>query len=123
MRFVSSVPVLRMRDEAETLRFYLDFLGFTQDWQHRFRNNTPLYAQIRHGDAVLHLDGHATADSPVATVRFPVIDLKRYQLELSGRNDLAIGLDLVRPRGTNLELCLDDPSGNMLIFQDVPEPS
>jgi hypothetical protein len=29
-------PVLRCFDEAKTREFYLDFLGFKVDWEHRF---------------------------------------------------------------------------------------
>jgi len=117
----SSVPVVRMLDEDPALHFYLEFLRFTEDWQHRFRENTPLYVQVRLGAATLHLDGHSTDASPTSTVRFPVLNLEEFQSGLVGRNKLGFGLEMVRPRGTNLELCLEDPSGNLLIFQDVPE--
>ena len=120
-RIGSSVPVIRMLDEDPVLHFYLEFLRFTEDWQHRFRDNTPLYMQVRLGAATLHLDGHSTDVSPASTVRFPVLNLEKFQSSLVGRNKLGLSLELVRPRGTNVELCLEDPSGNLLIFQDVPE--
>ena len=31
----SSVPVVRMLDEHPAVRFYLEFLGFAEDWRHR----------------------------------------------------------------------------------------
>ena len=38
----SAIPILRMYDVAKTKDFYLDFLGFTLDWEHRFSGNSPL---------------------------------------------------------------------------------
>ena len=117
----SSIPVIRMLDEDPAIRFYLEFLGFTEDWRHRFRVETPLYMQVRLGAATLHLDGHSASTTPTSTVRFPVVDLEQYKSSLFSRNKLGLELEMVKPRGTNLELCLEDPSSNLLIFQDVPK--
>lgn len=39
-------PILRFFDEARTREFYLDFLGFDVDWEHRFEDGLPLYLQV-----------------------------------------------------------------------------
>jgi len=51
-------PILRIFDEAKALEFYVDFLGFKVDWQHRFEANFPLYLQVSLGECVLHLSEH-----------------------------------------------------------------
>lgn len=117
----SSIPVVRMLDEDPAIYFYLEFLGFAEDWRHRFRDDTPLYIQVRLGAAALHLDGHSAHAAATSTVRFPVLNLEQFTSSLVSRNTLGLNLEMARPRGTNLELCLEDPSGNLLIFQDVPE--
>ncbi len=43
-RLISSVPILRIFDVAKAMEFYIDFLGFSVDWEHRFGENFPLYA-------------------------------------------------------------------------------
>jgi len=48
-----------MLDEDKAKAFYLDYLGFQVDWEARQSLTSPLYMQIRLGDALLHLDGHA----------------------------------------------------------------
>jgi hypothetical protein len=58
MWFGTPVPLLRIFDEAQAMACYVDWLGFKQDWQHRFGPDFPLYAQISRGAAVLHLTGH-----------------------------------------------------------------
>jgi catechol 2,3-dioxygenase-like lactoylglutathione lyase family enzyme len=43
MKLGRITPILRIFDEAKAREFYVDFLGFTVDWQHRFGDNFPLY--------------------------------------------------------------------------------
>ena len=50
-----ATPILRIFDEAKARAFYLDFLGFAVDWEHRFADGAPLYMQVARGDLVLHL--------------------------------------------------------------------
>ncbi|MGI9244724.1 MAG: glyoxalase superfamily protein [Verrucomicrobiales bacterium] len=117
----SSIPVLRMLDEAAAKAFYLDYLGYQIDWEHRFNpdiEGSPLYMQIRLGESVLHLDGHAGADSPVAEVRVPVVGLDAYHQGLCDRPGGIETPDVADPRyeGKGTDLNLTDPSGNRLVF-------
>ena len=36
MGFGKTTPILRIFDEAKAREFYVDFLGFKVDWEHRF---------------------------------------------------------------------------------------
>ena len=63
-----AIPVLRIVDVAKAKEFYLDFLGFRIDWEHRFADDAPVYMQIARGDLVLHLSEHHGDGSPGATV-------------------------------------------------------
>ena len=49
MQLGTPIPILRIFDEAKAKEFYLDFLGFRLDWEHRFEAHLPLYMQIVHG--------------------------------------------------------------------------
>ena len=42
-QFGPTIPILRMCDEAKAREFYLGFLGFAVDWEHRFEPGFPLY--------------------------------------------------------------------------------
>ena len=63
-----AIPILRIFDEAKAREFYLGFLGFTVDWEHRFEDGLPLYMQISRGDLVLHLSEHHGDCCPGACV-------------------------------------------------------
>jgi catechol 2,3-dioxygenase-like lactoylglutathione lyase family enzyme len=58
------IPILRIFDVAKADEFYLDYLGFRVDWDHRYDDNAPLYRQISRGDLVLHLSEHHGDGSP-----------------------------------------------------------
>lgn len=58
MSFGKTTPILRIFDETKAVEFYVDFLGFRIDWQHRFEANFPLYLQVSRGECVLHLSEH-----------------------------------------------------------------
>ena len=46
MKLSNPIPIIRSFDEAKAKEFYIDFLGFRVDWEHRFDENAPLYMQL-----------------------------------------------------------------------------
>lgn len=114
----SAIPVLRMFDEAKAKAFYLDYLGFEVDWECRFTPTAPLYMQIRLGDALIHLNGHAKEDAPVSQVKIPVLGLANYCQYLIAKGAHYPKPSLVDPRyqGRNTDMNIDDPFGNELVF-------
>ena len=54
MKLGPIIPVLRMFDIRKAKEFYVDFLGFKVDWEHRFEPELPLYMQVSRGDCLLH---------------------------------------------------------------------
>ncbi len=118
------MPLLRMFDEAHTRAFYVDFLGFNVDWQHRFGDNFPLYQQLSLGGCVLHLTGHHGDCCPGGAVRIALADLAILQalqqrLLAADYRYAKPGLEDT-PWGSR-ELRVTDPSGNRLVFHaDLP---
>ncbi len=116
-------PVLRIFDEAKAREFYIDFLGFKLDWEHRFEGGDfPVYMQVSLGDCVLHLSEHYGDGSPGASIRIAVRDLDGYQATL-----LAKSFKYSRPHIQTMpwatrEMTIRDPSHNRLSFEEpVPE--
>ena len=116
----SSIPVLRMFDERAAHAFYVDYLGFEIEWEHRFEENprSPLYMQIRLGQAVIHLNGHATQDTPYAEVRIPVRGVQAYCNHLRAKEAKFPKPSVVDPRyaGRKTDMNLIDPFENYLVF-------
>ena len=51
------IPVLRIFDVTKAREFYLDYLGMSVDWEHRFEGTAPLYLQVSRGDLVFSKSG------------------------------------------------------------------
>lgn len=113
--FAAPIPVLRMFDIAKTKGFYLDFLGFTLDWEHRFEPEMPLYTQISRGGFTLHLSEHHGDGSPGAVVFVPMNGIAAFHAEISAK-----GYPYMRPgveeAPWGLEMQVWDPSGNRIRF-------
>ena len=58
MEFEKVTPVLRIFDESKTREFYVDFLDFKIDWEHRLEEGLPLYMQVSKGQCLIHLTEH-----------------------------------------------------------------
>jgi Glyoxalase superfamily protein len=63
-----AIPIIRIFSEEKAREFYIDFLGFTWEWEHRFEENFPLYAQVRRSDLVLHLSEHHGDATPGSAI-------------------------------------------------------
>lgn len=116
MQFHAPIPILRIFDEAKAREFYVDFLGFRIDWEHRFEPGLPLYLQASLGDCVIHLSEHHGDCCPGAALRIRtdgVDDLHRRLSDARYRHARP-GLEDT-PWGTR-ELRVTDPFGNRLVF-------
>lgn len=116
MKLGTVTPILRIFDEAKAREFYLGFLGFTADWEHRFEPGLPLYLQVSRGACVLHLSEHHGDCCPGAALRIDVDDIDGLHAELAGKQYgyARPGIDDT-PWGSR-ELSVKDPFGNRLTF-------
>lgn len=114
------VPVLRVMSVAQALPFYVDYLGFTLDWEHRFEPGLPLYVQLSRSAAVLHLSEHHGDGSPHGVVWFPVRDVAALHAELRAHRDAPVrpGIEADAPGGPTMQVI--DPYGNVLRFAQPP---
>ena len=53
VRVGAATPILRIFDIAKAREFYLEYLGYTVDWEHRFAPELPLYMQISRDGSTL----------------------------------------------------------------------
>ncbi|GAA4909363.1 glyoxalase superfamily protein [Tessaracoccus lubricantis] len=114
------MPIIRTFPGPEADRFYLRFLGFSVDWEHRFEPSLPLYRQISRDGIVLHLSEHHGDATPGSAVRLRVADVATLQQQLltSSIYPLRIGLE---SQEWGDELAIPDPFGNTLIFHTPRE--
>ena len=70
--FERAIPVLRVFDQAKAEEFYIGYLGFTTDWEHRFEPDFPRYVQISRSDLIIHLSEHHGDGTPGSVVFVPM---------------------------------------------------
>jgi predicted enzyme related to lactoylglutathione lyase len=113
--FAAPIPVLRMFDVARAKAFYLDFLGFTLDWEHVFEPGMPLYCQVSRSGLTLHLSEHHGDGSPGVVVFAPMEGIEAYQRELLTKDYASMRPGLhAQPWGVEMQVW--DPSGNRIRF-------
>src|SRR5690348_3264045 len=76
------VPILRIFDVPRAKEFYLDYLGFGLDWEHRYEPGMPLYCQVSRSGIALHLSEHHGDGSPGVVVYVEVSGVRDYHAEL-----------------------------------------
>jgi uncharacterized glyoxalase superfamily protein PhnB len=116
MKFGQPTPILRIFDEAKAREFYVEFLGFQIDWEHRFEPGLPLYMQVSKGSCILHLSEHYGDSTPGAALRIQVDELEAFQKELLAKQYKYVRPDIEdMPWGTR-DMSIRDPFGNRLTF-------
>jgi uncharacterized glyoxalase superfamily protein PhnB len=116
MTFHPVVPILRIFDEPRARDFYLDFLGFTVDFEHRFEPDTPIYMQVSRGACRLHLSEHHGDGAPGARIRIQVDELEAYHAELTAKHYKYYRPGLQDMEWGEREMKVQDPFANTLIF-------
>jgi hypothetical protein len=113
---LQTIPILRIFDEAKAREFYLDFLGFHSDWEHRFEPDLPLYMQVSRGGLVLHLSEHHGDACPGSTVFVRLTGIEELHAELTAKHYkyLRPGIEIAPWNAKCMEVT--DPFGNRLRF-------
>lgn len=115
MAFSRATPILRIFDEAKAKEFYVDFLGFKIDWEHRFEPGLPLYMQVSKDGCILHLSEHYGDCCPGAAIRVGTTELESFHAELTAK-----AYKYYRPGIEEMpwgrDMSVKDPFGNRLTF-------
>lgn len=113
--FEQAIPIVRIFDVAKAHEFYLGFLGFAVDWEHRFHADAPLYTQISRAGLRLHLSEHAGDATPGGNMVVNIRGIRAFHAELLARNYRYMRPGLER-RDWGLEVTVIDPFNNRIRF-------
>jgi catechol 2,3-dioxygenase-like lactoylglutathione lyase family enzyme len=116
--FLQTVPIFRIFDEAKAREFYVEYLGFRIDWEHRFEPNMPLYMQISRGGLTLHLSEHYGDACPGSTVFVRMTGIDELHAELTAKQYkyLRPGVEIAPWNAKCMEVI--DPFGNRIRFNE-----
>ncbi|ATA20778.1 hypothetical protein EDC48_114136 [Gibbsiella quercinecans] len=115
IHLIKSIPILRMFDERKAREFYLEFLSFSVEFEHRFEPSLPLYLGIAREGLQLHLSEHHGDASPGATIFIPMQNIELFRDQLHEKKYGYGHPEIVKQDwGDILEVF--DPFGNRLRF-------
>lgn len=113
--FTRVCPILRIFDEAKAREFYVEFLGFSVDWEHRFGESFPLYMQVSRAGLVIHLSGHHGDATPGSNTFVSAENVQAFQNELAAK-DYTFMKPGVETLPWGLQMEVTDPFGNRIRF-------
>ena len=112
------IPVLRIFDYSKTVEFYVDWLGFSIDWEHRFGDNFPVYLQVSKEHITLHLSEHHGDCCPGAKVFIEYSNLKEFHRSLNKKDYKYNKPGLENPEWGGISMEVVDPFQNKLLFSE-----
>jgi hypothetical protein len=121
IQFNRVIPTLRMFDVAKAREFYLGYLGFAVDFEHRFEPELPLFMQVSRGEARLYLSEHHGDGSPGCHVTIEMTGVADYHAELAAKNYRYMRPGLERQPWGAITVTVYDPFSNHITFSE-PAP-
>ncbi len=113
-----TIPLLRIFSEEKAREFYVGFLGFQIDFEHRFDADSPLYMQVSRAGCVLHLTEHHGDCCPGSTVFVWMTGLDDFHREITAKpyKYLCPGVEQTFYDAKCMEVI--DPFGNRIRFNE-----
>ena len=118
----NTIPVLRMFDVAKAKEFYIGYLGFTIDFEHRFHDGAPLFMGISRGEISLFLSEHHGDGTPGTHVVVRVDGLDELHRELHSKNYRYMNPGIQEQEWGSREMAVVDPCTNRIIFSEPFAP-
>jgi uncharacterized glyoxalase superfamily protein PhnB len=109
---------LRIFDIAKAREFYIDYLGFSVEFEHRFHDDAPLFMGIVRDGVRLFLSEHHGDGSPGVHVRIDMHGVQELHAELAARGYRYMNPGIREQEWGTRDLGVVDPFGNQLIFSE-----
>jgi len=118
MRVDRVIPLLRIFSVEKAREFYIDYLGFSVDWEHRFDDRAPLYMQVTRDGLTLHLTENHGDCTPGSAVFLEIQGLDDFHREITARDYPYLRPGIENAFWNARLMTLLDPFGNRLMFNE-----
>jgi catechol 2,3-dioxygenase-like lactoylglutathione lyase family enzyme len=108
------IPTMRIFSVEKAREFYVDFLGFKVDWEHRFDENAPLYMQVSRDGLILHLSEHYGDGSPGTNFEVRFEGVREFHAEITAKKYGYLRPGITETFWGTDRLKLTDPFGNQI---------
>ena len=121
MTIKRAIPTLRIFDVAKAREFYIDYLGFSVDFEHRFHEQAPLFMGISRDGVTLFLSEHHGDGTPGAHVVLDMTGVEELHRILNAKKYRFANPGIQIQEWGTREVSIADPFGNKLIFSEQIE--
>jgi len=121
IQFQRVVPSFRIFSLEKAREFYLDFLGFKVDWEHRFEPDAPVFMRVSRDAIAFHLSEHHGDGTPGSIAYVYMTGVKELHRELSEKNYRYNRPGLQVQEWGMTELTVTDPFNNRITFGEPTE--
>jgi catechol 2,3-dioxygenase-like lactoylglutathione lyase family enzyme len=123
MEFQRAVPVFRIYSLEKAREFYVGFLGFQVDWEHRFEPDAPVYMQVSRQGVSFHLSEHHGDGTPGSVAYVHMSGVSALHRELNDKNYRHNRPGLQRQDWGMIEVAVIDPFNNRIVFGESTDKS
>jgi catechol 2,3-dioxygenase-like lactoylglutathione lyase family enzyme len=116
IQFQRTVPIFRIFSLEKAREFYVDFLGFKVDWEHRFNPDAPVFMQISRDGLAINLSEHHGGGTPGSIAYVYMTGVRELHRELSEKKYRYNRPDLLEQEWGMTELTVTDPFYNRITF-------
>jgi Glyoxalase superfamily protein len=117
--FRETIPTLRMYSVEKTIEFYVGFLGFCVDFEHRFGENFPLFMQVSRAGLKLRLSEHHGDGSPGARLTIRMTGLDAFHAEITAKDYRYMKPGIKDTPWNMRDMGVIDPVGNHITFSEA----
>jgi hypothetical protein len=122
LAFDRTIPILRIFDIEKAREFYLGYLGFQIDFEHRFNSDAPLFMGISRGGVSIYLSEHYGDGTPGTHVVVRISGIDALHRELLAKNYKYFKPSIQRQEWGTREMVVYDPFNNHIVFSEA-DPS
>jgi catechol 2,3-dioxygenase-like lactoylglutathione lyase family enzyme len=116
IQFQRTVPIFRIFSLEKAREFYLDFLGFKSDWEHRFEPDAPVFMQVSRDGLAINLSEHHGDGTPGSIAYVYVTGVRELHRELNEKKYRHNRPGLLEQEWGMTELTVIDPFNNRITF-------
>lgn len=118
LKGIEVIPMLRIFDKKKAEEFYIDWLGFKVEWEHRFDETAPVYMEITKPGIKIHLTEHHGDCTPGGKAFIVCSGLREYHQHLLDQNYPYNRPGIEMASWGSLCMTAIDPFGNQLLFTE-----
>jgi catechol 2,3-dioxygenase-like lactoylglutathione lyase family enzyme len=121
IEFHRAIPIFRIYSLEKAREFYVGFLGFKVDWEHRFEPDAPVFMQVSRDGLLIYLSEHHGDGTPGSIAYVTMTGVRELHRELNDKKYRHNHPGLQEQEWGRTELTVVDPFNNRITFGEPTE--